>query len=78
MQPRKLITRSLRQNFYAPIVIVTNPSGNPEHLRFTLDKPTEANALHASAHKKTASLNRPITLGHFQAFVILSEEFASR
>jgi hypothetical protein len=78
MQTRKLVARPLRQNFHAAIVIIPNPAGNPEHMGFALNKPTEAHTLHASAHKKTARLDCFIALGHFQALVILSEEFASR
>jgi len=62
LQPRsqsgQLLARSHGQHFDAPIVIITDPSGNLQDMRLALHKPAEADALHTSAHEKTAALNR--------------------
>jgi len=49
MQSRELIAGSLGKNFHAAIVIVAHPSSDAQDVRFPLDKPAEADSLHASA-----------------------------
>jgi hypothetical protein len=65
MQSEKLITRSLRQNFHASIVIVADPSSDPKRVCLALDEPAETDALHASADEETAGLNRSFGVSHF-------------
>ncbi len=56
MQSGKLIPCTLSEDFDASVVIVTNPSGDAQDMRFALDEPTEANALYTSADHETAGL----------------------
>ena len=65
MQARNLIARSLGQDFYAAIVIVTHPTGNAKNVGLALHKPAEADALHASADDEAACVNRLFTEIHF-------------
>jgi hypothetical protein len=57
MQARKLVARSLGQNFDAAIMIVTDPSGDAEDVSFALNEPTKADALHASTDKVAFGLD---------------------
>jgi hypothetical protein len=71
MEPEKLVARSLGQHFDAAIVIIPHPSGNAELVRFALDEPAKSDALHASANKKTFSLEwfvGRVHISRFQSF----------
>jgi hypothetical protein len=44
------------QNFHAAIVVIADPSSNPEDVGLAFHEPAKAHALHASAHHETAGL----------------------
>jgi hypothetical protein len=50
MQSGKLIARSLGENFYRAIGIVSDPAGDFQDVSFALDEPAEADALNAAAN----------------------------
>src|SRR5579871_3059767 len=58
MQASELVARALRQDFHAAVVIVADPSGDSQHVRFTLYEPAETDTLHASANQEAASQSR--------------------
>ena len=58
MKSGKLVTRALREDFHAAIMIIANPAGDPEDVRLPFHKPAKANTLNASANDEAAGLNR--------------------
>jgi hypothetical protein len=57
MQAGELIARSLGENFYGAIGIVTDPARDSQDVSFALDEPAEADALDAAADEKATGLN---------------------
>jgi len=64
MQSGQLITGSLREDFHRPVVIITDPTGDAEDVRFAFDEPAEADSLDASADYVAAGLNRLFGRSH--------------
>ena len=58
MQAGQLIASTLRQNLDAPVVIVTNPSGDGQNVGFAFYEPAEADALDASTNDEATRLDR--------------------
>ena len=58
MEPGKLISRALGEDFDTTVVVIADPSGDGENVRLALNKPAEANALDATANEEAASLDR--------------------
>ena len=59
-QPRQflqLIHSADRINVYPAIVFIANPAADTDPARILLDEPAEPDALHASRHKPSPSLN---------------------
>jgi hypothetical protein len=57
MQSGELVARALRQHFNTPVVIIANPTGDSEQMRFAFDEPAEAYALHSSSYYEAASFD---------------------
>ena len=64
MQSGKLIARALRPNLDAAVMIVADPTGDAEDVRFALDEPAEADALNPAANDVAAGVDRFFSLGH--------------
>ena len=58
MKTGQLITRPLRKNFYAAVMIIAYPSGNAQDVRLPFDEPPEADALDPSANEEAAGMDR--------------------
>jgi hypothetical protein len=70
VQGGELVARSLGKNFHASIVIVANPSCDPEDVGLALHKPAEADALHPTAHNEAASFNRFFRESHLRKMLL--------